>query len=139
MTLTPSMASGGELEKTHQTELSKIISCCWCGCLSLAALPGKTYCLPCHLNCFRECLRCKRPFPKESYFLHDECLCNSCFFQKQKQKQSYLKRKQMEKCVLKHLQNLETLDPDSLVASALESETHPVKPHRRQSQKKKNY
>lgn len=47
----------------------------------------------------------------------------------------YLKQKQMEKCVLKHLQNVETLDPPSLVTKVLVSDIRPVKPHRKTRRK----
>lgn len=117
----------------------KLINCCWCGSLSFPAFKDKKYCSYCHSKCFRECKRCKKPFPNQSYFLQDALFCNSCFMQKKNQKSCYFKRKEMEKCILKHFQNLETLERYSLVDN-IKTSSHiqqPVKQPRR-SRRRKN-
>lgn len=44
----------------------------------------------------------------------------------------------MEKCVLKHFQNLEQLDPDSLVGSITDSQIIPIKQIRRRRHQPQN-
>lgn len=120
-----------------------LINCCWCGCLSFPAFKDKTYCSPCQLKCYRECQRCKRPFPNQSYFVHDETFCNSCFTQRIQQKSQYFKRKEMTKCVLKHFQDLEQVHPDSLLQIILNNDNNtttppPVKQPRRRRTRRNN-
>ena len=39
---------------------------------------GRTYCLDCATNCYRECKRCKRPIHDKKYYAYSETRCNSC-------------------------------------------------------------
>ena len=51
--------------------------CNWCGSVVLLS-HGKPYCLPCSSHCYKECIRCHRPFPDKKYFKLNGKRCNSC-------------------------------------------------------------
>ena len=52
--------------------------CNWCGQLNVLSSSEKKYCSVCENNCVRECKRCHRPFPCETYFTLSNERCDTC-------------------------------------------------------------
>lgn len=66
------------------TDFTKINHVCeWCSKLT-ELVENKKYCEKCLENCFRECIRCKKPYPSSDYFVLDKSRCNSCFIKYKK-------------------------------------------------------
>lgn len=76
--------------------------CNWCGNGTL--LQGKPYCDHCFSQCFRECKRCKKPFPNPNFFTTDTNYCDACVVQREKQIQNRLKQEENNRLILLHLQ-----------------------------------
>jgi hypothetical protein len=72
-------SSSGSVSTTGGTSDSEavVITCNWCG-IAGRLMKGKPYCSRCHEKCFRECVRCHRPLPHESYFKQSDVRCNAC-------------------------------------------------------------
>lgn len=51
--------------------------CNWCGGF-FPFVPGKQFCKKCGDAAFKECRRCHRPYPDESFFELDKERCTSC-------------------------------------------------------------
>ena len=62
-------------EEIIECEEEKI--CIWCRQINPLA-PGKQYCTTCKKQCYRECIRCHRPFNHPRYFTQDNHRCNAC-------------------------------------------------------------
>ena len=61
-------------------------SCNWCGG-KFSSAKSQHYCDKCAQYCFRECVRCHRPFPLAKYFRLSELRCNSCERKYRKEKE----------------------------------------------------
>lgn len=62
--------------------------CCWCGKNTTPLIKDRKYCLDCDEKKFKECIRCKRPFPDSKYFADINSLrCNTCTKRYEKEKQ----------------------------------------------------
>ncbi len=89
-------------KKPTNTPLSpiicKITKCNWCTNYA-TLLPGKKFCQQCNENLFRECARCRRPFPHEKYFDGNNTRCNSCFkkLEKERNRRALIKKEKNEK------------------------------------------
>jgi hypothetical protein len=53
-------------------------ACNWCA-ENIPLVPDKKYCYSCLASCYKECVRCKKPFPEEKYFLLSSDRCNTCY------------------------------------------------------------
>ena len=83
--------------------------CCWCRRVC-KLVDGKPYCHACKVDCFRECIRCHRPFPNEKYFSMSHDRCNAC-------SKKYLKEKSCDEAKSSYL----TTGP-SIMAKAKEDQ-----------------
>lgn len=45
---------------------------------------GKKYCEDCAGKCFKECLKCHKPFQTQYSYFYSDNLCNKCFLKHQK-------------------------------------------------------
>lgn len=67
--------------------------CSWCTNYC-KLVKGKSYCQKCEDECYKECRRCKRPFPNARFFEFDETRCNTCHGKYKKEKEKRMAKKE---------------------------------------------
>lgn len=84
--------------------------CNWCSAAG-QLVTDKLYCTACAAKCYRECIRCHRPFPNKCYFRTNNKRCVSC-------QKKYLKERLTLSCKKNYLHDGAN---DSVSAQSLQS------------------
>jgi hypothetical protein len=78
---------------------ANIKPCSWCKQLGTLER-NKSYCEHCSAVMFRECIRCKLPYPDKKYFEKNDVRCNTCQLKylKEKERREANRAKIQQKC-----------------------------------------
>lgn len=66
-----------DIDFESDSDLTPKKRCCWCNQNS-KLISNKPYCRKCSNNCYKECIRCHKPYPSEKYFEKNDSRCNAC-------------------------------------------------------------
>ena len=88
-----------EQQQQQQQQVNKTIqkTCAWCKGYKLL-VPSKKYCSDCCGQMYRECSRCRLPYPTAESFTLSDLRCNSCQkkYVKEKQKREQKQQQQQQ-------------------------------------------
>ena len=95
------MMSSSDSDQSSVIQSFEVITkpCSWCKQLNPLE-KNKAYCEQCSAGMFRECVRCKLPYPDKKFFEKNETLCNACQLKylKERERRAAAKQQQQQRC-----------------------------------------